>query len=233
MEVTSAERATRRREHFSFSVTVNLKRGKEWLCSMILPVPYRKQVTESSCFPACIRMVLRFYGDDVDERWLWMRGILLPEHTGTWDVTLAPVLKSSGYDSVSYWSGSINGWSTTVPLKTREKYKELYRRGIRDGSLTHRRNASLQLIKKYLSRGIPVLAEVNADVFYGRKCGWTHMVVIVGCSKNFFYVHDPDKHMGGKFLRVSVSRFRASWEKLSSLVSKSMFVIFRRRERKL
>lgn len=191
----------------------------------ILNVPFRRQLTESSCFPACIRMVLRYYGGDVDERWLWRRG-MIPPHTGTWDVTLSPVLKSLGYESVSFWNGSFDGWISTVPKETIDAYKRKYSRAVRAGLLNHRRNASLSLIMSYISRGVPVIAEVNADVFYGKKCGWTHMIVILGFSKNFLFFHDPDRDMGGKFLRVSFSRFRKSWENLSSLAGRSMFVIF-------
>ncbi|MBI4139834.1 C39 family peptidase [Candidatus Woesearchaeota archaeon] len=199
---------------------------------IILNVPFRKQLTESSCFPACIRMVLRYYGVVVDEKWLWKCGMILP-HTGTWDVTLAPVLKKLGYKTITYWSGSIDGWSNTVPLETREKYKDLYSKSVGSGVLVHRRNASISLMKKYILSGVPVLAEVNADIFYGEKCGWTHMIVIVGFSKNFFFFHDPDKHFGGDFLRVGFSRFRKSWENLSSLAGRSMFVILPKNKRNL
>ncbi len=187
----------------------------------ILDVPFRKQVLANSCFPACVRMVLKFYGDDIDEKKL-CKNSSLSGHKGCWDVKIGPIIIGKGYRVTTFWNGSIEEWNSKSDIiRAHEKqYKKAIRRGLK-----HKKDATVSLIKKFIDNGTPVLTEVSADRFYNEKLGYTHMVVIVGYDKSNFYFHDPRRLGGKKLKKISINKFRKCWEKISNDSGRSMFVI--------
>src|SRR3989338_836172 len=126
---------------------------------MKLSVPYRKQQTETSCFPACIRMILRYYGDDIDEKQLNKEGHN-PHHERNYDmrrdIIFAKELKKKGYHVTTYWNGVIEGWE--LPQHRHESYKKEYKNAIKNNIITHKRNATITTIEKYIDKKIPVIA---------------------------------------------------------------------------
>ncbi|MBI4020418.1 MAG: C39 family peptidase, partial [Candidatus Aenigmarchaeota archaeon] len=188
----------------------------------MLDVPFRKQKLANSCFPACVKMVLGYYGDDIDEKELYENSVL-PGHPGAWDVRVSQFLINKGYKVTSYWNGKQESW-WGVKQETANAYRREMGKALEMGFI-HRQNAGMPLIRKFIDTNIPVLAEVDADVFYGEKLGCTHMVVVVGYDEDNFYVHDPDKKGGGKTRAVPIRRFRKAWERLSPMAGRSLFVI--------
>src|SRR3989338_7634852 len=189
----------------------------------VLNVPFRKQVLANSCFPACVRMVLRYYGDDIDEKILSKRSSL-PGHKGCWDVKIGPILIKKGYNVTTFWDGSIEEW---VPKsKLIRAHEKQYRKAIEQG-LKHKNGATVSLIKKFIDNGTPVLTEISSDRFYRENLGYTHMIVIFGYDKSGLYFHDPDKKHGDKSRKISFVRFRNCWEKISKDSGRSMFVIYK------
>ncbi len=197
--------------------------------SRVLDVPFRKQILANSCFPACVRMVLKFYGDDIDEKWL-CKNSTLPGHKGCWDVKIGPILIRKGYSVTSFWDGSIQDWNSDSELI--KAHQKEYKRAAKQG-LKHKKNATISLIKKFIDNNTPVLTEVSSDRLYREHFGYTHMVVIVGYDNKNFYFHDPDKTHGGKNKKVSFGRFRKCWEKISSDSGRSMIVIEKSRFKRL
>ena len=177
----------------------------------ILLVPFKKQSLSYSCFPSAVNMVLRFYGDAIDEKKLY-REAIIPGGKGTWDVKIAPFLIKKGYKVTTFWSGKIGEWGYGPKLI--RKYRKVYSEALKHG-MRHRQDASIDLIKSFIDKGIPSLAEVSADKFYRRKMGVSHILVVVGYSNKYLFIHDPDIEFGGKFKKVSINRFRRAWEKIA------------------
>jgi len=189
----------------------------------IIKVPFKKQVIDFSCFPAAVNAVLRFYGDEIDERSLYRKSIIKGHGKGSFDVKISQVLIKKGYDVTTFWNGFMEG--SGLGKGAIRIYKKEYKKALKKG-MVHKRNATISLIKKFIDKGIPVLTEVSAGKFYGTKAWWTHMIIVVGYDSKNFYVHDPDKYVGKKFKKITISKFRKCWEQISPLgVGRSMFVI--------
>jgi len=166
-------------------------------------------------------MVLRYYGDDANEIRLYRAG-KLPGHKGCWDVAVAPMLIKKGYTITGYCNGSIKAWK--LGTKTYQSFKKAKQYAISIG-FNHKRNATIRLIKKLVSKRVPVLAEVDADRFYGGKFDWTHVILIVGFDKSHFIIHDPIPSPGAKGRKITISHFKQAWEQLFGLAGRSMIVI--------
>src|SRR3989344_5602847 len=104
-----------------------------------LSVPYRKQQFENSCLPACIRMVLRYYGDDINERKLFHQGRIKP-WKGTWDVTTAQSVLKKGYAVTVGWTGDLTSWN--IPLNISKRYWKEYKKAIRKG-MRHEKDSTI------------------------------------------------------------------------------------------
>ena len=166
-------------------------------------------------------MVLNYYGDDISEETLYRSG-KLPGHKGRWDVKIAPVLIKRGYDVASYWNGGLKAWRLK-PVTIRS-FNIAYAKAKKMG-FTHKIRASLSIIKRLVGQGTPVIAEVDADHFYGGTFGVTHVILIVGYDSNNLIVHDPEKNLGARFRKVPYQLFKRSWERLAGLAGRSMIVI--------
>lgn len=186
----------------------------------ILRVPLKRQKFNDSCFPASVDMVLRFYGDVVNEEKL-ASSTKLSEQDGSSDVKIGQVLLRKGYNVTTFWNGSIYQWNKEKNIA--RLYKKEYKKSLRLG-LKKKKNATLSLMKFFIDKNIPVLAEVHASKFYGRKLDYTHMVVVTGYDKRYFYLNDPDKKLGGK-KKMTLKRFGKSWKNLYSGFGRSMFVV--------
>ena len=187
----------------------------------LLAVPFHKQRFANSCLPACIKMVLAYYGDRARERTLYRMG-KLPGHPGSWDVKIAPYLIKTGYAVTSYWNAGMKAWR--MKPVTVEAFNQAFTIARKAGFL-HKRNATINLIKKLINKGTPVLAEVDADIFYGERFGVTHMVVVIGYDAGHLIVHDPDPHFGETRRKVRLAHFKKSWEQLAGLAGRSMIII--------
>lgn len=166
-------------------------------------------------------MVLQYYGNDANEKALYRAG-KLPGHTGCWDVAVAPMLIKKGYTVTGYWNGSIKAWK--LGTKTNQSFKKAKQYATSIG-FTHKRNATIPLIKRIIAKGVPVLAEVDADQFYGGNFGWTHVILIAGFDHRHFIIHDPAPHFGARNRKVAISHFKHAWERLFGLAGRSLIVI--------
>ena len=174
-------------------------------------------------------MVLRYYGDDINERKLFHQGRIKP-WKGTWDVTTAQSVLKKGYAVTVGWTGDLTSWN--IPLNISKRYWKEYKKAIRKG-MRHEKDSTISKIKKYLNKKVPVMAEVHAGRLYKKKYDWTHMIVITGYDehKKIFYYHDPDKKMGGKKRTIAFITFKKIWEQLYPGVGRSIMIVEKRGSR--
>ena len=184
----------------------------------MLKVPYHKQQTEISCLPACIKMVLNYYGDDVEELDLLEKG-KIGNHPGTWDAKLAPHIIKKGYYFESWWKDVKD---PKLPKKILEEYRKSMAKAKKLG-FKYQGEGSIEKIKKLIDKGIPVIVEVEAAKFYGKKSyEFTHVVVVNGYDgKGFFYL-DPWKTKKGK---MTFAKLLRCW-KFKSGLDNSMTAIY-------
>ena len=170
----------------------------------ILDVPFRKQLLENSCFASGVYMILKYYGDKINERKLYW-GAIIKGSEGAQDVKLAQALIKRGYKVTTFWNAPIEQWGFGNNPKFIRAYKREYTKALRLG-MKHKRNATVSLIKRFIDRNIPVLVEVNADKFYGKKVGYSHIIVILGYDAKNLHFNDPHKDLGGKMRRVNIQK---------------------------
>ena len=72
-----------------------------------------------------------------------------------------------------------------------ELYKEHEKKALKTKKYVRRKNASVQLIRKLLVQGKPVIVEVLAGKFYNTREIGTHMITICGFNKKGFWMCDP------------------------------------------
>ena len=144
------------------------------------------------------------------------------------DIIFAKELKKKGYHVTTYWNGVIEGWE--LPQHRHESYKKEYKNAIKNNIITHKRNATITTIEKYIDKKIPVIAEkIHHALHYGKKKTWNHIIIITGYTKKYFFIHDPDKWEGEKYKRITKKEFLNLWEKLSPKSGKMLYIIEKER----
>lgn len=184
-----------------------------------LPLQCHKQERSYTCVAACVKMVLNYFGDKIDEVKFYKKSQLSPDFEGLCDVCIVPELARKGYKVVSYWNGRLEDWGVwTQDLG--KLYRDAEKRARKMQSYVRRRNATLKTIKTFIDNGIPIIAEVLAGKFYGTHDIGTHTVVIRGYNKRGLNICDP--YAGTNFL--SYRRFLRAWIP-SKRFGRSMMVI--------
>ena len=184
-----------------------------------LPVECFHQRSPVTCLAACVRMVVHYFGDHVDELDLYREARLSPEYPGLCDACIALPLIKRGYKVITYWDGKLEDWGVwTTDLA--ELYKAREKKALKTKKYVHRKNASFEIIKKYLLKGIPVTAEVLAGKFYRTNEIGTHMIMIRGFSKDGFLICDP----WGMQHYITYEHFKKAWIP-SNKFGRSMIVI--------
>lgn len=186
---------------------------------IILPVECFHQRSPDTCLAACVRMVLQYYGDRIDELKFYHEARFGRQYPGLCDVCIAMPLIKRGFKITSYWDGHLDDWGVwTTDLA--ELYKEHEKKALRTKKYLRRRNASPDLIKKLVTKGIPVIAEVLAGKLYNTHEIGTHMILICGFNKQGFWMCDP----WGLQHFISYKHFSKAWIP-SRRFGRSMIVI--------
>ena len=158
--------------------------------SVVLPVAYHHQRTPDTCLAACVKMVVEYYGGKVDELGFYNKARLSPKYEGLCDVCIVPELKKAGFRVVSYWDGKLEDWGVWTP-DLAAAYVKAEKRARAKANYVHRRHATLQTIKDFVKKGIPIICEVLAGNFYRTKEVGTHMIVVTGYTPKGLYICDP------------------------------------------
>jgi len=188
------------------------------MADVILPLECFHQRTPDTCLAACVRMVLHYFGDSIDEL-AFYRKARFGNYRGLCDVCIAVPLIKKGYKVTSFWNGKMEDWGVwTSDLAA--LYKDHEKKALKTRRYARKRNASLAIIKKCIKRGIPVIAEVLAGKFYRTHEIGTHMITIMGFNKKGFHICDP----WGMGHFISYEHFKKAWIP-SSKFGRSMIVI--------
>ncbi len=184
-----------------------------------LPCQCHRQERWYTCVAACVKMVLHYFGDRIDELRFYRKSRLSPDFEGLCDVCIVPELARKGYTLVSYWNGRLEDWGVWTPELAR-LYRNAEKHARKLKAYVRRRNATLGIIKGFIDKGIPVIAEVLAGKFYGTRDIGTHTIVVRGYNKRGLLVCDP---YAGHYL-LSYRRFLRAWIP-SRRFGRSMMVI--------
>lgn len=185
----------------------------------LLPVECFHQRLSVTCLAACVRMVLHYYGDPIDEVKFYRDAQLSKRYEGLCDACIAMPLIRRGFKVTTYWNGELEDWGVwTADLA--KLYAEHERKALKTKKYAHRRNASIELIKRYVQKSIPVIAEVLAGRFYHSKEIGTHMILVRGFNKQGFFICDP----WGMEHVISYEHFKKAWIP-SKKFGRSMIVI--------
>lgn len=171
-----------------------------------LACPCHKQERSYTCVAACVKMALQYFGVKIDELKFYKKSRLSPDFEGLCDVCIVPELSRLGFKVVSYWNGRLEDWGVWTQDLAR-LYRNAEKRARRINSYVRRRNATVETIKGFIDKGIPVIAEVLAGKFYSSHDIGTHTIVIRGYNKQGFFVCDP---YAGSYL-LSYKRFVRAW----------------------
>lgn len=189
-----------------------------------LEVPYIKQISEMTCFSACVEMVLRFYGSSINQKELyekakWGEG----EGLGSTDAGASLVIKDLGFKMI-HWENEGKNPSEKWKDLVERYYKKQVEETTKLGAFEMRRDATLGIIKKFLSKEVPVIAEVDTGKLREvDKTGWTHAIVLVGFDDANLIYHDPSTKHGGESKKISFERFEDCW--ISRHIERSMSII--------
>ncbi len=184
-----------------------------------IPVECYHQRTATTCLAACVRMVVHYFGGRIDELQFYREARLTKEFPGLCDACIAMPLIKRGYKVISYWNGRLEDWGVWTP-ELASLYHAREHEAFKTNKYVRRRNASFVVIKKFLTQGIPVIAEVLAGKFYHTKEIGTHMILIRGFNKEGFLICDP----WGMQHFISYEHFRNAWIP-SRRFGRSMIVI--------
>ncbi len=190
---------------------------------MKLNVPYFKQFNKHACFVASIAMILRFYGIRINQRKVYNESKEYDPTRkrriwGCYDAKIMFAIKHTGY-KMKIWQNLTNG--KMVPEIERwhdDVYIPEFNKAKNAGLIIERRNATVGLIKKFLGKGMPVIAEVHTNAWYKTKRfpdHETHTIVIIGYEGDNLIINDPYMHYLGKSgrnIEISLNRFRKAWE---------------------
>ncbi|MBR9690140.1 C39 family peptidase [Candidatus Woesearchaeota archaeon] len=135
---------------------------------MRIKVPIIKQKNSLSCGPACLSMVLKFYGKDVSEDEI-IENIGGLKEFGTRTIWLKEFAENLGFKTVCY-----------------SENKEL------SEGKAKLRNVNIDDITGFLDKDIPVIVNFKAYFIYDdEKKEIGHFVVLTGYDNNTFHLNDP------------------------------------------
>jgi len=157
---------------------------------IVLPVECFHQRSPDTCLAACVRMVLQYYGGRIDELKFYHEARFGRQYPGLCDVCIALPLIKRGFKVASYWNGRLDDWGVWIS-DLAELYKEHEKKALKTKKYFRRRNATVQLIRKLLVQGKPVIVEVLAGKFYNTREIGTHMITICGFNRKGFWMCDP------------------------------------------
>ena len=173
---------------------------------LVLPVECFHQRSPDTCLAACVRMVLQYHGSRIDELKFYHEARFGRQYPGLCDVCIAWPLIKRGYKVTSYWNGHLDDWGVwTTDLA--ELYKEHEKKALKTKKYFRKINASVPLIKNFLKKGKPVIAEVIAGKFYNTREIGTHMITICGFNKHGFWMCDP----WGMQHFITFEHFKKAW----------------------
>ncbi len=191
---------------------------------VVLEVPHIQQISEKTSFAACAEMVLKFFGEDANQRDLYHIA-KSGEDGHASDVGTSLSIKDLGYKIVSWWTESKNtppGWSDFM----QNFYWPIYWRAVQMGVLEKKEGSDLFLIKEMVDKNLPVIVEVDSQKISGKKSLVPYFIVIKGYSRKHFTYNDPSTPSGANRI-IEFKEFEDFWAE-TPFARKSMAVIMKK-----
>ncbi len=185
----------------------------------LLAVKYHHQQSPDSCLAACVKMAVQYFGSHLDELEFYRKSRFSRKYPGLCDVCIASTLIKMGYKVVSYWDGRMEDWGVWTD-ELAALYKRAEVKAKKTKKYVHKHNASLETIKSFIDKHIPVISEVLAGEFYNTHEIGTHMVLIRGYDKRGLHICDPWSGQGF----ITYEHFMRSWSP-NKVFGRSLIVI--------
>ncbi len=191
---------------------------------VVLNVPHVQQISEKMGFAACSQMILKFFGQDVNQRDTYQTAKSGDNGHAT-DVGTSLAIKDFGYKIISWWTenkDSPAGWLDFM----QNFYWPIYWRAVQMGVFEKKEEADLFLIKEMIDKGLPVIVEVDSQKMSGKKSSFPYFIVIKGYSRKHFTYNDPSTHLGSN-RTIEFKEFETMWAE-TPFARKSMSVILKK-----
>lgn len=187
-------------------------------------IPYYSQTLDFTCGPACLMMALKHFQPEVQltralEMALWKEATLIFMTSGFggtdgYGLALSALNRNLGCQMVMSMDGPPMLKSVRIPVK-REVMKvvhhDLKRRAKQAGLGAAIYDYGIEEIISALHRRVIPLVLISTYRLTGDKV--PHWVVVTGCDRDSFYIHDPDadayrkKQARSRHLRVDKTEF--------------------------
>jgi len=220
-----------------------------------LELPRYKNFNNSSCFVTTIAMVLRFYGDRINQREIFEKAkVYDPNDKKRCIGSTVPsgmlALKNEGYKMIAWHDkdeADINNAG-----KEMEKFYNLWDKQItiaeRLGILENHTHGKISYIEKFLDEGVPVIVGVKSKDFYEGNPSWensiynkkwsettSHVVVVTGYTRDKYIFNDSSpffKGEEGKDRIISKKKLEKAWRNAPE-VKNAIFVLKKIKNKKL
>lgn len=194
---------------------------------MKLKVPLIKQKHKDACGPAAMRMLYKYFGKDVAEERI-IKEIKGLTKWGSFVSDLAFMSKKLGFKVICHSYALIYFDPSFAKISRKEfikRIKSLIRKEKRKYNKRElksilrvlksdidfkMRMPSLDLVRRFLDKKLPVGLVVNSAAFYEKKRNieYGHFIIVTGYEKDKFYYNDPSD---GKSHSISADKLIFSW----------------------
>lgn len=144
----------------------------------ILETPfYSERGQENRCLAYCLQMAIEYVSESFPDTWVQDRMTTLEIKDICSELLIGeagwrPKKDESDFDNISGKAGPIH-----------------FEHILRDQSPT--RETFIRIIKKHLSRNLPVIPIINARLLRRSRAAGLHAVLVIGMSKDKIAFHDP------------------------------------------
>ncbi len=192
----------------------------------VLAIPFVQQVNPKGALASYTEMILRYYRVETSQRDIydkakWGDG----NKEAITDAGIGLSLSDFGYRVVSWKNERSDAPQNWKDFE--QHYWPQYWRAVKVGSLEVKKDADIFLIKEFVDKGLPVIAEVDNGKLSGGQTTWTQFILIIGHSNTHFTYHNSQEPKGGK--TITFQKFSECWEQ-TPFVNKSMRIIVKKDE---
>lgn len=212
-----------------------------------LDVPRYKNFNNYSCFVTTIAMVLRYYGDKINQKEVFEKAKVYDPNDKTRCIgstvpSIMLALKDQGYKMIAWHDKNMSDIKKSG--KEMEKFYKIWDRQIKEaeklGVLENHHHGKISYIKKFLDKNIPVIVGVKSKDFYEGNSFWensiynrkwpettSHVVVITGYIKDKYIFNDSSpffKGDEGKDRTILKKRLEKAWRNAPE-VKNAIFIL--------
>jgi uncharacterized protein YvpB len=210
-------------------------------------LPRYKNFNNCSCFVTTLAMVLKYYGDKINQREIFEKAkVYDPSNKkrciGSTVPSVMLALRDKGYKMIAWHDKVIADIKKGGPEM--EKFYRVWDRGIKEaerlGILENHHHGKISYIKKFLDKNIPVIVGVKSKDFYEGNSKWensiynkkwpettSHVIVITGYTHDKYIFNDSSPFFTGdegKDRLISKKRLKKAWRNAPE-VKNAIFIL--------